>query len=237
MSYINENKVLNAFLQITKGSKVFTKKDKKTVILAEKIIDETISFNRNVSWDDKYKNIGLTTSAEELIQVFKLRSNVYSSMGYQSEFPDPINGLNYDVFDAHSAIVFSKINNEITGTTRVIFDSAIKLPLDKACSCDYMRGKYKNISELSRLIVKNESKGLSLDFKNLMRGIYTIFLNNPLDVAISVIKKDHYKLYSKFGGVFIEEEVGTYGTLDDDFVTISYHPSLANKFFERVILN
>lgn len=210
---------------------------KKRVFL-EKVIEETVDFNRKLNWDDSVKNLHITRSAEELIEVFKLRSDVYDSINYLNEFPDTIEGLNFDVYDTKSAVIYYRTNGgEATGTSRIIFDSENGLPTEGKCSFDYMREKYNTIGEISRLTIKNPSRGLSLDFKNLMRGIYNVFLNNDIDITLSGIKKEHYKLYSKFGGVEIEKEMESYGSLTVPFLIISYNPGMPTKFFHRSILN
>ena len=42
-------------------------------IYLEEIIEETISFNKKLSWNNSNPNLNLTTTAEELIEVFKLK--------------------------------------------------------------------------------------------------------------------------------------------------------------------
>lgn len=43
-------------------------------VFLEKTIDETISFNKQFIWENK--NLSLATTAEDLLNVFKLRSNI-----------------------------------------------------------------------------------------------------------------------------------------------------------------
>ena len=59
-------------------------------VFLESVIEETIAFNKKLSWDDTNKNLSLVKSAEELIEVFKLRSDVFTEINYQNEFPDTI---------------------------------------------------------------------------------------------------------------------------------------------------
>lgn len=87
----------------------------KNRIYFEKILEETVSFNKTLNWNNEnYENIHLTTTAEELIRVFSLRSEVYGSLNYGNEFPDIIKGLNFDDYDPRSAIVYVKNNNKIS---------------------------------------------------------------------------------------------------------------------------
>lgn len=205
-------------------------------IFLENIIEETISFNKKLSWNYENKNLCLIKTAEELIEVFKLRSEVYSQLNYQTEFPDLIEGLNFDVYDKSSAIIYYKNNREVAATIRLIFDSSNNLPTEEKCSFNEMREKYNTIGEISRNIVKNRGKGLNLEFKYLMCGIYNIFMNNDIDIAISTIKKEHLKLFEKLGGVEVFKELDSYGSFENQFFVISYNPSLASKFFKKVFL-
>lgn len=108
----------------------------KSRIFLEEIVEETISFNKKINWDFSLKNLQIVTNVEELIEVFKLRSDVYRNINYQKEFPDTIEGLNFDIYDKKSAIIFYQNDKNITGTTRLIFDSENKLPTDKIYSFD-----------------------------------------------------------------------------------------------------
>jgi len=202
----------------------------------EQMIESCIEFNKKLNWDYDKQNIGLTTTAESLIEVFKLRSEVYGNINYQDEFPDTIEGLNFDKYEQNSAVIYCKSNNKITGTTRLIFDSINKLPSEEKYSFDEIRKEYKTIGELSRLIVKNESKGLGLEFKNLMKAIYILFMNNDIDITLLGIKKEHYKLYTKFGGSKIIKELDNYGKIDLNALILSWNPAEVSNFFKRSFL-
>lgn len=208
----------------------------KNRIFLEEIVEETISFNKKINWDFSLKNLNIVRNAEELIEVFKLRSDVYTDINYQKEFPDVIDGLNFDIFDKNSAIIFYQNEKNITGTTRLIFDSKNKLPSDKIFSFDTVRKQYNKIGELSRLIVKHEQKGLNLEFKYLMKGVYFLFMLNDIDMTFLGIKKEHYKLYERFGGNKILKELDNYGNLDLDALILSWNPSEVSDFFKRTFL-
>lgn len=208
---------------------------KKRVFL-EETIEETISFNKKLSWDNKYENTSLALSAEELIEVFKLRSTVYHEISYQKECPDMIEGLNFDTFDKNSAVIYCKKNNEISGTIRLIFDSKNGLPSEKKCPFSKQRNEFNLIGEISRNIVKNRNQGLNQEFKYLMCGIYNIFMNNDINLALSGIRADHLKLFEKLGGVKVEKELESYGNVDIPFLIISYNPKFASRFFKKVFL-
>lgn len=209
----------------------------KERVTLEKILEESISFNQKLLWDNSNGYFKLATTVEELIDVFKLRSDIYTQLNYDNEFPDIIKGLNFDTYDENSAVLYTQVNNELTGTCRLIFDSNKKLPTEKEFSFDYMRSKYKNIAEVSRLIIKHKTGGLNLEFKNLTKGVYSILADNSIGTSLSIIKKDHFKLYSKFGGFNIEKELNGYGHLDNNFVITSWDVSQISKFFKKAFLN
>ncbi len=205
-------------------------------VFLEKTIDEAISFNKSLNWDKKNPYYQLTTTAEELIEVFKLRSDVYTSIEYQEEFPDTIEGLNFDKYDHNSAIVYCKKNNEYTGTSRIIFDSRHKLPSEAKFSFNYLRDSDLKLCETSRFTIKKDSDGLSFDFKNIMRSFYEITTFNNYDLIVSGIREEHFKMYSKFGGIKIEKELDSYGHIEVPFLIISWNPYEASKFFKRSFL-
>lgn len=182
------------------------------------------------------KNLHLVQTAEELIEVFKLRSNIYTELGYTKEFPEIIEGFSFDKFDKNAAILFCSSNEKITGTTRLIFDSSNNLPTENKTSFKSIRDNYKKVGELSRLIVKSEKKGLNLEFKNLMQGIYTLFTYNDLDITVLAIIKEHYKLYTKFGGSEIIKELNNYGKVGHEMYLLTWDPSQASKFFKKAFL-
>lgn len=210
----------------------------KKRIFFDKLVEESISFNRKLNWDDDTKNLYLVKSAEELVDIYKLRSDVYTTLNYQKEFPDLISGLNFDEFDSSSAIMYYK-NNDLkpSGTVRLIFESnSQEIPTAQKIKLSEIRKKNLLIGEISRIVVDSKQTGLNQEFKYLMKGIYKLFINNDIDIAVSVIKTDHLKLYKKLGGVDVIEELQEYGELKDDFSIITYNPKFASAFFKRAFL-
>lgn len=205
-------------------------------IYLEEVIEETIAFNKNLKWQCEDKQLRLTTTAEELLKIYQLRSEIYRSINYQNEFPDTIEGLNFDGFDKHSAIIYYQNENEPMGTIRVIFDTQNKLPSEEKYSFDAMRQVHQNIAEVSRLTVKHKTGGLNVAFRYLMKGLYLVFNQNELDITLSGIKEEHFKLYSKLGGVDIVEKMNSYGSLDIPFIIMSWDLSQTSKFFHRTFL-
>jgi len=96
------------------------------------IVHKSILFNQKLYKKSDLVGVSLATSVEDLIEIFMLRSEVYREMNYSSEFPERIQGLDFDEYDSRSAIIYTKKKGVITGTCRLIFDSLEKkLPIDK----------------------------------------------------------------------------------------------------------
>ena len=209
----------------------------KQRLFLEKTIDEAISFNKSLVFPNENKNLHLATTAEDLIDVFKLRSDVYTQINYQDEFPDTIEGLNFDKYDSNSAILFYRNDNNITGTIRIIFDSQNQLPSEDKFSFDDFRYSNNIISEISRLIVQKETKGLSLEFKYLVCAIYKIFVQNNVNMPFLAIVNNHYKLYSKFGGMKVIDTIQDYGKLGHSVLILSWDLSKVSNFFKKAFLN
>ena len=237
MVYLNKNSAVAELKELGKRElhPNSLEANKKRIFL-EKIIEESTSFNRKLSWDNDHKNLKLTTTAEELINVFKLRSAVYATKGYQREFKDEIEGLNFDTYDTHSAIFYYQSENEISGSIRLIFDDKHFLPTEKNISLDYLR-EHK-LCELSRQVVKQSDKGLGLEFKNFYKGIYELAMHNPdkINLILASITSDHYTLYEKFGGMKIEKELDSYGNLDKAILVLSWDIAQVSAFFKKCFL-
>ena len=138
MTNINKNRKLTLLQELVKNNlsknldympKSFNHEQQKALelfqkrIYLEETIEQAISFNRKFVLPQSNPNLKLATTAEELVEVFQLRSEVYGGLNYQNEFPDTIEGLNFDDYDQNSAIFLYKNNGKITGTTRLIYDS------------------------------------------------------------------------------------------------------------------
>ncbi len=251
MANINRNSALEALQGLVEKSyglnygylpKEFNEKQQMALdlfrqrIFLEEVIDESLSFNRKLNWNNRDQNIKMISSAEELIDVYKLRSDVYTRIGYQKECPDAIEGLNFDIFDKNSAILYCSNETQMTGTIKVIYDGINKLPSEQKISFDYLREDHNQIVELSRFVVKHSSKGLNQEFKNLFAGVYYLFKDNDIDLILSSIRKEHYKMYTKFGGVNIEKELEAYGFVDTEFLVLSWNPDEVTQFFKRAFL-
>lgn len=252
MFYVNKNQSLNLLEDLIKQnlnkklegymSESLNRQFKEALelfqkrVFLEQVIEECTAFNKKQNWDDSLTNLILATTVEDLVEVFKLRSEVYTSIEYQDEFPDTLEGLNFDIYDTVSAVICYKNGGKITGTTRLIFDSSHKLPSEEKFSFDTIRRQYPKIGELSRLIAKNGTQGLGMEFKNLMKGAYWFFMLNDIDITLLGIKKEHYKLYSRFGGSQIIAELGNYGKLNLEALILTWNPSEVSDFFKRSFL-
>ncbi len=200
-------------------------------------VTKTLHFNRQLQWDNAISDVRLVSTIEELIAVFALRSRIYKKMGYDLEFPDPVFGLNYDDFDTRSAILYTTSNGSVSGTCRVIFDTEAKLPIDKNYSLAYLRTNGNRLAELSRLMIEKETKGLGQEFRWLTKGVFHVMRQNHYDILVSVMVKEHFKMYERFGGFRMEEELPMYGNLSTPFIITSWKISEYSPFFKRIFLD
>lgn len=69
-----------------------------------------------------------------------------------------------------------------------------------------------------------------------MKGAYLLFMLNEIDITLLGIKKEHYKLYEKFGGNTIIQELANYGNLNLDALILSWNPSEVSDFFKKIFL-
>ena len=207
-------------------------------VFLEKVIEESISFNKKIIWEGNTKNLFLVKSAEELVEIFKLRSDIYRKHGYSKEFPDEIEGLSFDEYDTHSAIIYYKNQSMTpTGAIRLILNTNGKsLPTESKISLEHLTKPNRLTGEISKLVAQSKKGGLSLEFKYLMRGVYEVFSSNNIGNIISAIKTSHLKLYEKLGNITIIDELNSYGKIQEPFSVISYDPSSVSKFSKKTIL-
>eukprot|EP00767_Chilomastix_cuspidata_P007376 gnl/Chilomastix_cuspidata/8033.p1 GENE.gnl/Chilomastix_cuspidata/8033~~gnl/Chilomastix_cuspidata/8033.p1 ORF type:complete len:262 (-),score=38.31 gnl/Chilomastix_cuspidata/8033:945-1709(-) len=211
----------------------------KKRIELEKIIEETITFNKKINWKNNTKNLYLVKTAEELIDVFKLRSDIYAKYGYSKEFPDTIDGLSFDNYDTHSAIIYYKTDNsKATGSIRLIIGTEEnKLPTEDKIDLQYLKNIYSSMGEISKLVVDSKRKGLNLEFKYLLRGVYEVFFHNNIEFILSAIKTSDFKLYKKLGNFELIKEIPSYGKIKEPFSVISYDPISVSDFSKKSILS
>jgi len=199
------------------------------------IIKNTIEFNQKLYDIGTLDGVSLATTVEDLIDIYMLRSEVYREMSYTSEFPELIKGLDFDEFDECSAIIYSKRGDTITGTCRLIFDSTVKkLPIDENFSLDYLRNSKRIIGEGSRVIIKN-IEGLKPEFKLMTIDCYRVLSSYNVDL-VSVMTKEHIKLYKNFGGFSVEKRFERYGSINKEFYITLWRTSKISTFFKRVFL-
>lgn len=234
MANINRNETLQKFEELYTTQTSFKVFDK--VFIFEKFIDKVLNFNRKINFDTNYENLQKITTAEELVEIYQLRSEIYGNLGYQNEFPDYLPNMNFDFYDETSAIIYTKNNNEITSTCRLIFDSDRNLPIEEKMDLSTIRNIFPKIAETSRLMVKNEQKGLNMAFKFLTTGIYNILVQNNLDATLAICTQEHLKLYQKLGGITIQKELESYGHLEQPFAISTWNPNEVSRFFQKAFL-
>jgi len=197
-------------------------------------IEDILAFQKKLP-NLEIKNLCYPQTKQELIDVFVLRSRVYKREGYDREFPQFIDGLDYDEYDKTSAILCVKFNNKITGSCRVVFDSPLKLPIEKNYSFDYLRAQKGELCELSRLVVERESLGQ--EPRLLTKGTYLLLRKKGISTLVSITDKKAYNRYYKnFGGFRVEHEYSGYGKLEKTFIVSSWEIAEVSPFFKRAFL-
>lgn len=203
----------------------------------EDTILRVLQINKNLNWTSLNNNIQLVKTPKEVIEVFKLRSKVYTPMNYNNEFSEEIKGLNYDEYDKNSVIFMSKKDNgEISGTSRIILDNNQRLlsenKYDQDIGFDLIREKYK-IGEASRTIINEKYQNNGIEFRNIICSLYSIANQVNIEKIITVIKSEHFKLYEKIGAKIIKE-INNYGKLEQKSLILEWDVTKKNKFFEKV---
>ena len=200
-------------------------------------ITQALAFNRNIVWPYDDAHLSLASTKEALEAIFRLRSRVYTKMGYQTMFPDPIKGYNFDAYDTHSAIFYTHKNGVVTGTCRIVFDTKEQLPIDENYSLENLRERHRHLAELSRFIIDAKVSGLSPEFKLLIKGMYGIIAHNHIDLAVTVIAKAHFRLYEKVGGFQRSVLLPSYGKLSRPHIIATWDTARISPFFKRAFLH
>lgn len=213
----------------------------KNRIQLEEIIDTTLKLNQSINWKSFNKNIKLVNYAEDLINVFKLRSDVYRPLGYLNEFLENIPGLNYDNYDKYSIILIGKENNKIIGTTRVILDSKLGLQSEKIPEFQeiYKNLRYNNpnkrIVEGSRTVIDSNFRGSQI-LKYFFRSMYELY--DELDIGVytsCMLEEMNSKLYSNIGFEILKKS-SSYSNIEKEVVLLSWTKENLTPFFKRGIL-
>jgi hypothetical protein len=216
--------------------KHYIKPTKKQRAVLEKTMFQTLLFNRKLL-QEGMTNVYVVQRASKLAEIYLLRSRVYRRLGYDKEFPESVEGINFDSYDAHAAILYTQKEGRVTGTCRIIFDVKKNLPIDKNYALDEMRQTGEAFAELSRLIIdKDENRGLGQEFRYLAAGVYRVMQSNQLYRVVSVIAKEHFSLYKKFGGFVQKALLYGYGELEKPFVITQWNIKKVSPLFKRGFL-
>ena len=196
----------------------------------------TLVFNRELKWK-AMDNVFLVQSVEALLDIYRLRSRVYASLGYTKEFPEMIAGVDFDQYDERAAILYTQKEGRVTGTCRIVFDDKHTLPIDKNYSLNFLRKKGEPFGELSRLIIeKVQKRGLGREFRHLTLGAYQLMKHNHLTRVVSVILEEHFRLYKKFGGFEKKALLSSYGQLNKPFLISTWDIESVSQYFKKVFL-
>jgi len=90
------------------------------------------------------------------------------------------------------------------------------------------------LGEASRVIIKNRD-GLKQEFKLMTIDSYRVLSSYNMDV-VSVMTKEHLKLYKNFGGLTIEKRFQSYGAIEKEFYITLWRTSKISPFFKKIFL-
>lgn len=216
-----------------------TKKKLMEILYYSTLLNQETLFDKNL--------IGIANIAkkpEEIIEIMKLRYNVYKELGYNKEFNTEIPGLDFDRFDKNSIFVIYSRNNEITATTRIIKDTVEGLLSEK--KYDLKTGfneirienwlEHKKIAELSRTVIKPEYQKSGIEFRSMFSDLYNIGKSTDIGNYLMVMPKDMYHALYEKCGMEIIKEIENYGNIDKQSVIIKWDINNINPFFKRIIL-
>ena len=74
------------------------------------------------------------------------------------------------------------------------------------------------------------------EYKYLMRGLYYVFNKNEMDMTVSLIRRDHLRIFKNIGAVEVLQDVENYGGLSEDFILMSCDPSKPTRLFLKAFL-
>lgn len=199
------------------------------------IIVQSIKLNSSQKWIP-YDKIDLIRTPEDMLALMRLRSEVYAPLpGYSEEFPNYISNMLFDDFDKSSIIFIHKRGDDITGSIRIVLDNENGLPTEEKFSFDYLRNDH-NIAEFSRQVIHPDYQNKGTEFRKFYSASYGWALMNGIDMFLAGIDREHLKLYQKFGGINVEQELDGYGMIKRPFLITSWDISQISPYFRKTVL-
>lgn len=180
-----------------------------------KIITDAISLSRS-KIPPKTKKIEMLTNEKDLINSYFLRSYVYNLAGYDSEFRESVEGLEFDKFDS-SSISFGYIHDgEMVGSIRIALDGTLGFPSEKYCPEIANLREDSSIAEISRTVILPEFRNnLGILFEQIIASIQFARLNG-IDKVFYGSPKPIMEMYEKHvgGSIRLRDNV-QYGNLKE----------------------
>ncbi len=214
---------------------------------AEDFIDlaeDAITLGQKIPYSRGYSGVDIVRDSKGLIEAMKLRSKVYTEVGFTVELPDPIKGLNYHDFDHNSIILnYTLPNGRIIGTMSMILNSEeFGLQSEEHFSFSQLEGR-RNICEMTRLAIEPEFRGVNdrFIFKSLYRETFHIAKLLGADFIIMAQYEGLTKQYEKFGRTVRLNEIDGFGKtakLDREKVTVlMWDYKSPSEYFVEEFLN
>jgi N-acyl-L-homoserine lactone synthetase len=165
---------------------------------------------------------------KELEEVFRIRLEVYSEMGYVKKEDYP-SGLEIDKFDDNAVhfIVFDEKNGRYAATDRLVRDGSFGFPLEEVFREDVeelrknLKLQNRELGELCRIAILKEYRG-SFAYL-LLTGANYIYgkMNGLRDFCFSNPLKDE-KIHARLGCGRLSKEVKEYPSVNYPYAIAMY---------------
>ena len=185
--------------------------------------------------------VRIARAFEELEEIYKLRYQIYSQVGYikKEDYPDGKETDKWDKFSEHF-YVYSKSEKKTVGAMRFVPDSEKGFPIEELYDISFLRKKYKNVVEVSRRItLPNRPKANYL----LLQMMCQYAKLKSITCLLCSVNPTAFAFYDKLGCIQFGEEkfykevnmpaIGMY--LEVDNLKPPYNKKLFEPF-ETVIL-
>jgi N-acyl-L-homoserine lactone synthetase len=140
----------------------------------------------------------IARAPDELEEIYKLRFQIYSSVGYikKEDYPDEKEKDEFDEFSDHF-YAYSTEENKIIGAIRLINDLG-RVPIDELYNISFLRNQHKKIVEVSRRITMPNRIKANL---GLLQIICQYARKNNITDFICSVNPNDKDFYDKIGFV------------------------------------
>ena len=205
--------------------------------------------------ENKILFLGMPNTSEELREMFKLRYEIYSKLGYISKdaFPKKIEQDDYDK-EKKCDYFIAKIDDQIVGSARLIQD--YYLPTEKECFKFEDPPEIKNIprdkrGEIGRLIISRENNDFlppHLVLLGILDSIMRFSFQKDLRAGFSFVKKSlmeklkrlkvPFHIIKPYTQIYSEKHLwGYFHNPKDPVIPVYYFRDEAKKYLNKIFNN